>query len=161
MPSLDCPAAIRGPQGWISAARSSSLAVKTTAFIGFIISDLRLGHKTYHCVAFQSLYTDLPETSSSDHPHAATRRSKFLQNHPHTSRAINIALILSPLPLSESSFSDLHSRKRIGLIGCLTRPHTPPEFHCNVSYMPHVLHAPLAAHWRHLLTLSAMLALVA
>ena len=78
--------------------------------------------------------------------------SKFLQNHPHASRAINIAPILSPPPLSESSFSNLHSRKRIGLIGRLTCPHTLPEFHCNVNYAPHALHAPLAAHWRHSLT---------
>ena len=121
MPSPDCLATIRGSQGWISAARSSSSAAKTTAIIGSITSDLRLGHKTYHCVAFQSLYTNMPETSSSDHPHAATRRSKFLQNHPRASRALNIAPILSPPPLSKSSFSDLHSWKRIGLFGSTTR----------------------------------------
>ena len=97
----------------------------------------------------------MPETSSSDHPHAATRRSKFLQNHPRASRALNIAPILSPPPLSKSSFSDLHSWKRIDLIKIITRPHVPPESHCNVSY------ALPAAHWSHLLTSSATSALVA
>ena len=158
MPSPDCPVAIRGPQGWISTARSSSSAAKTTAFIGSITSDLQSGHKTYHCVAFQSLNTTPLETSSSNHPRATKRWSKFLQNHP---RAINIAPILSPPPLSKSSFSNLHSRKRIGLIGHLTRPHALLEFHYNVNYAPQALHAPLAAHWHHLLTSSTTSALVA
>ena len=161
MPSPDCPAAIRGPHGWISAARSSSSATKTTAFIGSIISDLQLGHKTYHYVAFQSLYTDPPETSTFDHPCTATCQSKFMQNHPRASRAINIALILLPPPLSESSFSDLHSWKRTGLIGCLACPHALPKFHCNVNYAPHALHAPLVAYWRHLLMSFATSTLVA
>ena len=39
--------------------------------------------------------------------------------------------------------------------------HAPPEFHYNVSYTPHALHTPLAAHWRHLLTSSTTSALVA
>ena len=134
------------PQGWISAARSSSSAAKITAFIGSITSDIRLGHKTYHYVAFQSLYTTPPETSSSNHPRATMRRSKFLQNHPRASHAINIAPILSPSPLSELSFFNLHIWKRIGLIRHFTPPHAPPEFHCNVSYAPHALHVPLAAH---------------
>ena len=120
MPSPDCPAAVRGPQGWIFATRSSSSTAKTIAIIRSITSYLQLGHKTSHCVAFQSLYTTPPETSSSDHPRSATCRSKFLQNHPRASCAINIAPILSPPLLSESYFFDLHSRKRIGLIGRLT-----------------------------------------
>ena len=90
------------PLGWISDARSSSSAVKTIAIIGSITSKLRLGHKKYHYVVFQSLYTTPPETSLSDHPCATMHRSKFLQKHPHATRAINIALILSLLPLSES-----------------------------------------------------------
>ena len=161
MPSLDCLAAIKSPQGWISTARSSSSAAKTTAFIGSITSDLQSGHKTYHCVAFQYLYTTPLETSSSNHPCATKCWSKFLQNHPRASRAINIAPILSPPPLSKSSFSNLHSRKRIDLIRRLTRPHASPEFHYNVNYAPQALHAPLAAHWRHLLTSSTTSTLVA
>ena len=70
MPSPDYPVAVRGPQGWISTARNSSSTAKTTAIIGFVTYDLWLGHKTYHHVDFQSLYTSLPETSTSDHPRA-------------------------------------------------------------------------------------------
>ena len=154
-------ATIRGPQGWISGTRSSSSAAKTTAIIESITSNLRLGHKTYHCVAFQSLYTMPLENSSSNDPRAAMRQSKFLQNHPCASRALNIASIMSPSPLSKSSFSDLYIRKRIGLIRSLTCPHALPEFHCNVSYVPHALHVSPAAHWCHLLMSSATSALVA
>ena len=139
MPSPDCPTAVRGPQSWISAAKSSSSAAKTTTIIGFVTSDLQLGHRTYHRVAFQSLYTTSPETFSSDHPHATTRRSNLQQNLPRAS--CTISSILSLLPLSESSFSNLHSWKRIGLIGCFTCPHAPLEILCNISYAPHALHA--------------------
>ena len=142
MPSPDCPTAVRGPQGWISIVRSSSFTAKITAIIGSITSDLRLRHKTYHCVAFQSIYTMLPETSLFDHPRVAIRRSKFQQNHPRALPTISIAPILSPSPLSELSFSDLHSRKIISHIGCLMCPHTPPKIHCNISYASHALHAP-------------------
>ena len=68
MPSPNCSAAVRGPQGWISTARSSSSVTKTTAIIGFVTFDLRLGGKTYHRVDFQSLYKLPLETSTSDHP---------------------------------------------------------------------------------------------
>ena len=40
---------------------------------------------------------------------------------PRTSHAISIASINSPPPSSESSFSDLHHRRRIGLIELSTR----------------------------------------
>ena len=65
---------------------SSITATKITTFVGSSTSDLRLRHKTYHCVDFQVIYTKPLESSLLDHPRAATRRSKIQQlfHAPHT-----------------------------------------------------------------------------
>ena len=51
------------------------------------------------------------------------RRSKIRQFVPRISPAFSIALIISSLLLSKSSFFDLHHRKRIGLVGLSIRSH--------------------------------------
>ena len=144
MPSFDCSTAIRGAQGWICTARSLNTATKITAFVGSSTSDLRLTHKTYHRVDFQPIYTTPLESSSSDPTRAAMHRSKIWQFFHALLRAVNIALIISLLPSSEYSFSDLHRRKRIGLIGLSTRR---PKIRRRLN---HALHASLG----HLLTSS-------
>ena len=78
------------------------------AIIESVTSNFRLGHKTHHRVAFQSLYTTLSEKSSSDHPRAATCRTKFRPNFPRASRSTRVAPTLFLPPPSDSSFSDLH-----------------------------------------------------
>ena len=116
VPSPDCPAPIRVPQDWISTARSSSSTTKTIAIIGSVTFDLRLGHKTHHREALQSLYTMPPDKSSSGHPHATSCRSKLRPNFPCASYATKVAPILLPLWPLDLSFSDLHFQRRIGFI---------------------------------------------
>ena len=120
MPSPDCSTAVRGAQGWIFTARNLITATKITTSIGSSTWDLRLGHKTYHLVDFQSIYTTPPESSSSDPP----CQSKIQQFVPRVSRAFNITPIISLSSLSKSSFSNLHHWKRIGLIRLSTRSHS-------------------------------------
>ena len=67
---------------------------KNPTIIGSVTSDLRIGHKIYHHVAFQSLYTTSLETSLFDHPHIAMCWSKFRQNLPCASYVTEVASIL-------------------------------------------------------------------
>jgi len=46
-------------------------------------------------------------------------------------RALSIVPILMLSPPSESSFSDLPHRKRIGINGSSTRPHATPEVYAS------------------------------
>ena len=128
MPSPDCSTAVRGAQGWILTAKSSITATKITAFVRSSTKDLRLGHKIYHRVDFQSIYTTSSESSSSDLPCAATRWSKIRQFVTRASHAFSIAPIISRPPSSESSFFNLHHRKRIAFIRLTTHSHAPLKY---------------------------------
>lgn len=48
--------------------QSSLFATNTTAFVGFVLPNLRVKHKTYHCIDCQSIYSTPPESSSLDMP---------------------------------------------------------------------------------------------
>ena len=80
MPSPDCFVIVSSFRGWISTARSSLFATKTTASIGSFTSNLQLGHKTYHCVDLPPIYSTSLKSSLSDHSCTSMRRSKFQRN---------------------------------------------------------------------------------
>ena len=64
-------------QGWISAIRSSIFAAKTTAFVGSIVFDLWLRHKSYRRVGRQTIYLVTPDRSPSNVPQALTHWQCF------------------------------------------------------------------------------------
>ena len=92
VPSLDYSTAIKGPQGWIFAARSSFSATKTTAIVGSITSDLQLQHETYHRVYCQPIYSTQLETSTSELPRTLMRHPKSQWVDPHASRTTRLPI---------------------------------------------------------------------
>ena len=96
--TFQCPLSTALPSSKVlrveSSSPGSSVATQTTTIIGSVTSDLRLGHKIYHHVAFQSLYTTSLETSSFDHPCITMCWSKFRQNLPCVSCATEVVSIL-------------------------------------------------------------------
>ena len=63
-----------------------------------------------------------------NHPHLTIHAPvKNLVAFPRAPLTTSIGPINSPPPSSESSFSDLHHRRRIGLIGLSTRPYAPTK----------------------------------
>ena len=143
MPSPDCSTAIKSTQGWIFTARSSITATKITTSVGYSTLDLRLRHKTYHCVDFQLIYTAPLESSSSDPPRTAMCQSKIWQFF-HTPHAPSVLLrsshrrhhqnILSPIYIvgKESASSDSPR----------TLMHRP-KLRQRLNHTPHAFHAPL------------------
>ena len=135
MPYLDYSTAFRGAQDWIFTARSSITATKITASVGSSTSDLQLGHKTYHRVDFQLIYTMPPESSSSDTPHTGKWFGSFFHvplvllqssHHCHYQNLLSPIYIIRKESASSNSPRTLTCRKRI----------------LHVVYAPHTLHTP-------------------
>ena len=135
MPSSDCSIVVRGTQGWISTTKSSIFATKTIASVGSVTSDLQLGHKTYHCVDFQLLYTTSLESSSSNHSRAGQSFDKFF-HAPHV-----------PSVLLWSHRYHRH-QNCLSLIYIVGKESTSSDGLCaawifnNIIYVPCTLHAP-------------------
>ena len=141
-------------------ARSLITATKITTSVGSSTSDLQLRHKTYHHVDFQAIYTKPLGSSSSNHPCIATRRSKIQQLF-HVPHAPSLLLRSThSMPPSKSSFFNLHHRRRIGLIGLPTRPHTPTKSPARIESRASHATGHLWCHrWRHHYTSASMPAL--
>lgn len=93
----------------------------TFASVKSFTSELQLGHKKFHHVDCQPLYT-MPPKHHHLIIHAPSRTSQsFSKILPRASRATRVALIQSLPSLLTSSFFDLHRQQRIDLIEHVTR----------------------------------------
>ena len=68
--------------------KSSIFATKTTAFVGFVVFDLWLRHKSYKRVGRQTIYSTKLDQSPSDVPRALMRWKQFRWVLPRISCAV-------------------------------------------------------------------------
>ena len=79
--SPNCSAAVRGPQDWISTARSTLSTAKDHCLLESVHCELRLRHQKYHFVDLKSIYSTPLESSLSDYSCATMHQSKFRRRY--------------------------------------------------------------------------------